>query len=153
MSECESERVSDVIGLVMSSLAISFFQLNPYSFLFTFLCEYKIWRFWASDYILLVLIFTTSRSRAKFCSFAQPLAKVTAQFNRKLALVGIIPNHFFSFSTDKDRRTDSRIRRKKHNAAPPGIEPRILRALTTELRSHNGNFPLWLRSSVVRACD
>ena len=33
----------------------------------------------------------------------------------------------FSFSSDKDRRTDSRIRRKKHSAAPPGIEPRILR--------------------------
>ena len=29
---------------------------------------------------------------------------------RKLALVGIIPNHFFSFSSDKDRRTDSRSR-------------------------------------------
>ena len=35
----------------------------------------------------------------------------------------------FSFSSDKDRRTDSRIRRKKHSAAPPGIEPRILRNL------------------------
>ena len=35
----------------------------------------------------------------------------------------------FSFSSDKDRRTDSRIRRKKHSAAPPGIEPRILRIL------------------------
>ena len=32
---------------------------------------------------------------------------------RKLALVGIIPNQIlFSFSSDKDRRTDSRIRRK-----------------------------------------
>ena len=35
----------------------------------------------------------------------------------------------FSFSSEKDRRTDSRIRRKKHSAAPPGIEPRILRIL------------------------
>ena len=33
----------------------------------------------------------------------------------------------FSFSADKDRRSDSRIR--KHSAAPPGIEPRILRIL------------------------
>ena len=48
---------------------------------------------------------------------------------RKLALVGIIPNQLFSFSSDKDRRTDSRIRRKKHSAAPPRIEPRILRIL------------------------
>ena len=32
-----------------------------------------------------------------------------------------------SFRSDKDRRTDSRIRRKKHTAAPPlKIEPRIL---------------------------
>ena len=32
--------------------------------------------------------------------------------NRKLALVGIIPNQvLFSFISDKDRRTDSRIRR------------------------------------------
>ena len=49
----------------------------------------------------------------------------------------------FSFSSDKERKTDSRIRRKKHSAAPPGIEPKVLRilvALTTELRSHNGNF-------------
>ena len=38
-------------------------------------------------------------------------------FNRKLALVGIIPNQLFSFSSDKDRRTDSRIRRK--NTAQP----------------------------------
>ena len=38
-------------------------------------------------------------------------------------------NQLFSFSSDKDRRTDSRIRRKKHSAAPPGIEPRILRVL------------------------
>ena len=27
-------------------------------------------------------------------------------FNRKFALVGIIPNQLFSFSSDKDRRTD-----------------------------------------------
>ena len=40
-------------------------------------------------------------------------------FNRKLALVGIIPNHFFSFSSDKDRRTDSRIRRKKKTQRSP----------------------------------
>ena len=46
---------------------------------------------------------------------------------RKLALVGIIPN-LFSFRSDKDRRTDSRIRRKNLlSAAPPGIEPRVLR--------------------------
>ena len=49
----------------------------------------------------------------------------------------------FSFSTDKDRRTDSRIRRK--NTAQPRREsnPRscefLSHALTTELRSHNGN--------------
>ena len=30
--------------------------------------------------------------------------------HRKFALVGIIPNQLFSFSSDKDRRTDSRIR-------------------------------------------
>ena len=41
----------------------------------------------------------------------------------------VINNQLFSFSSDKDRRTDSRIRRKKHSAAPPGIEPRILRIL------------------------
>ena len=39
---------------------------------------------------------------------------------------GSLPNFLllqilFSFSSDKDRRTDSRIRRKKHSAAPPGI--------------------------------
>ena len=52
-------------------------------------------------------------------------------WSRKLALVGIIPNDIlFSFSSDKDRRTDSRIRRKKkHSAAPLGIEPRVLRIL------------------------
>ena len=32
-------------------------------------------------------------------------------FNRKFALVGIIPNQPLSFSSDKDRRTDGRIRR------------------------------------------
>ena len=48
-------------------------------------------------------------------------------FYRKLALVGIIPNQIlFSFNSDKDRRTDSWIRRK-NSAAPPGIQPRILR--------------------------
>ena len=31
------------------------------------------------------------------------------------------------FSPNKDRRTDSRIRRKKHNIAPLGIEPRVFR--------------------------
>ena len=37
----------------------------------------------------------------------------TTWYFRKLALVGIIPNQIlFSFSSDKDRRTDSRIRRK-----------------------------------------
>ena len=35
----------------------------------------------------------------------------------------------FSFSSDKDRRTDSRIRRNKHSAAPPGIKPRVLQIL------------------------
>ena len=52
--------------------------------------------------------------------------------DHKLALVGIIPNQIlFSFSSDKDRRrTDSQIRRKKkHNAAHRGIEPRVLRIL------------------------
>ena len=39
---------------------------------------------------------------------------------------GFPPYQLFSFSSDKDRRTDSRIRRKKHSAAPPGIEPRII---------------------------
>ena len=37
----------------------------------------------------------------------------------KLALVGIIPNQLFSFSSDKDSRTDSRIRRK-NTAQPAG---------------------------------
>ena len=37
---------------------------------------------------------------------------------RKLALVGIIPNQLLSFSSDKDRRTDSLIRRKKKTAQP-----------------------------------
>ena len=38
----------------------------------------------------------------------------------KLALVGIIPNQIlFSFSSDKDRRTDSRIRRKKKTQRSP----------------------------------
>ena len=50
-------------------------------------------------------------------------------WNSKLALVGIIPYQLFSLSSDKERRTDSRIRQKKHSAAPPGIEPRILRIL------------------------
>ena len=41
------------------------------------------------------------------------LNRANVVFRRKLALVGIIPNHIlFSFSSDKDRRTDSRIRRK-----------------------------------------
>ena len=54
----------------------------------------------------------------------------STNIGRKLALVGIIPNQIlFSFSSDKDRRTDSRIGRKKHSAAPPGIEPRVLRIL------------------------
>ena len=44
-----------------------------------------------------------------------------ARHTRKLALVGIIPNQIlFSFSSDKDRRTDSRIRRK--NTAQPRRE-------------------------------
>ena len=38
----------------------------------------------------------------------------------------IINQILFSFSSDKDERTDSRIRRK---TAPPGIEPRVLRTL------------------------
>ena len=29
----------------------------------------------------------------------------------------------FSFSSEKDRRIERPIRRKKHSAAPPGIEP------------------------------
>ena len=57
------------------------------------------------------------------------MAHKGALVHRKFALVGIIPNQLFSFSSDKDKRTDSRIRRKKHSAAPPGIEPRILRNL------------------------
>ena len=40
----------------------------------------------------------------------------------------ILSNQLFSLSSDKDRRTDSRIRRN-NSAAPPGIEPRILRIL------------------------
>ena len=37
----------------------------------------------------------------------------------------------FSFISDKDRRTDSRIgrKKKKNSAALPGIEPRVLRIL------------------------
>ena len=62
-----------------------------------------------------------------FCIFCENRIKIYG--NRKFALVGIIPNQLFSFSSDKDRRTDSRIRWKKHSAAPPGIEPRILRNL------------------------
>ena len=53
---------------------------------------------------------TKSRLTTKHCpkDLPQNLPK-----DRKLALVGIIPNQIlFSFSSDKDRRTDSRIRRK-----------------------------------------
>ena len=47
--------------------------------------------------------------------------KLTVSLFRKLALVGIIPNQsLFSFSSDKDRRADSRIRRK--NTAQPRRE-------------------------------
>ena len=60
----------------------------------------------------------------------------------KLALVGIIPNQLFSFSSDKDRRTDSRIRRKNTAQSRRESNPEI-----------HTQFPLWLRSSVVRACD
>ena len=104
-------------------------------------------------------------------------------FNRKLALVGIIPiKILFSFSTDKDRRTDMQPdQTKKHSAAPPGIEPKVLRVnssrtlsplsyevttgktftklvwkkeLTAWWKSKiHTQFPLWLRSLVVRACD
>ena len=55
-----------------------------------------------------------------------------------------IPNQIlFSFSSDKDRRTDNRIRRK-NTAQPrresnPGSCEFQSHALTTELRSHNGN--------------
>ena len=79
-----------------------------------------------------------------------PLSTICAQnsmeCNRKLALVGIIPNQIlFSFSSDKDRRTDTWIRRKNT-------------ARRTELTAWwkskiHTQFPLWLRSSVVRACD
>ena len=50
----------------------------------------------------------------------------------------------FSFSSDKDRRINSRIRRKKHSAAPLGIKPRVLRIPVarsnprgTAIQSHN----------------
>ena len=45
---------------------------------------------------------------------------------RKLALVGILPNQLFSFSSDKDRITDSRIRRK--NTAQPRLVEKELTA-------------------------
>ena len=58
----------------------------------------------------------------------------------KLALIGIIPNQIlFSFSSDKDRRTDSRIRRK--NTAQPRRE--------SNPGSCELSFPLWLCSSMV----
>ena len=52
--------------------------------------------------------------------------------HRKLALVGIFPNQIlFSFSSDKDRRTDSRIRRRLElvracdwNSQDPGFDSR-----------------------------
>ena len=49
----------------------------------------------------------------------------------KLALVGIIPSQLFSFSYDKDRRTDSRIRLKAGPPPPPWgyfspLMPRLL---------------------------
>ena len=79
-------------------------------------------RLCASD--LFLTIFTLSQSDYVF--YANRIKC------RKLALVGIIPDRiFFSFSSDKDRRTDSRTRRKNTAArtAPPGIKPRVLRIL------------------------
>ena len=47
---------------------------------------------------------------------------------RKLARVGIIPNqNLFSFSSDKDRRTDCRIRRKYTAQPRRESNPRALR--------------------------
>ena len=59
-------------------------------------------------------------SRKKVHNFPTDVQKKTKRIIRKLVLVGIIPNQIlFSFSSDKDRRTDSRIRRiKKPSAAP-----------------------------------
>ena len=54
------------------------------------------------------------------CFFCWPWV-LSIPFLRELALVGIIPNQIlFSFSSDKDRRTDSRIRRKKRREFPWG---------------------------------
>ena len=59
---------------------------------------------------------------------------------RKLALVGIIPNQIlFSFNSDKDRRTDSRIRRKNtarlEYSQDPGFDSRRGCAVFFELFS------------------
>ena len=63
---------------------------------------------------------------------------------RKLALVGIIPNQIlFSFSSEKDRRTDSRTRRK--NTAQPRREERKIVASLCKgpgLSSESENTPL-----------
>ena len=65
--------------------------------------------------------------------------------NRKFVPVGTIPSNqikLLSFSI-RQMWTDSWIRRKKHSAAPPGIEHGSSDcrsdALTTELRSHDRN--------------
>ena len=62
------------------------------------------------------VLFLVKRSTASPLMFR----KKTKRIIRKLVLVLIIPYQiFFSFSSDKDRRTDSRIRRKtKHSAGP-----------------------------------
>ena len=68
----------------------------------------------------------------------------------------------FSFSSDKDRRTDSRMRRENTcSAAPPGIEPRVLRILVArsnhwatkpqrELRVHAPRVPTGHRGDLTK---
>ena len=60
----------------------------------------------------------SSKTCVKFrrCYGNHGWAEAVEKIHRKLAPVGIIPNQIlFAFSSDKDRRTDGRIRRKNTN--------------------------------------
>ena len=57
------------------------------------------------------------KTNKKFPICLTELRKLKWHFFCELALVGIIPNQIlFSFSSDKDRRTDSRFRQKKQRS-------------------------------------
>ena len=104
-------------------------------------------RFTCSPASLNLHLFTSRSSRSKkkrrwppghwFFTGMTPIEK--SFFFRKLALVGIIPNQtFFSFSSDKDRRTDSRIRQK--NTARCGFVAQWLER-ATRIRKTVGSIP------------